>query len=143
VEHFDGDLTALFAPWIAALPATVHLVVFKVPIREGLLFSMSDLARRVGVGGMARRLFQAGTYPPHYQYFTRRSLEAFLNAIGLRRLRTIDDLDFEPGELSNRLPASLKPLHAVATPAGRLLSVVAQALGRADTRIVIAQRLAF
>src|SRR3569623_224788 len=68
IEHFAGDLRPLFSAWIADLPATVRLVVFKVPIREGLLFSLSDVARRVGVEGMGRRLFQAGTFPPHYQY---------------------------------------------------------------------------
>jgi len=53
----------------------------------------------VGIEGIGRRLFQAGTHPPHYQYFTRRSLESFVSQIGLKPLRSIDDLDFEPQEL--------------------------------------------
>lgn len=140
VEHFPGDLTSKFTPWIAGLPASVRVVVFKVPIREGLLFTLADGARRVGIEGIGRRLFQAGTHPPHYQYFTRRSLESFVSQIGLKPLRTIDDLDFEPQELGHRLPAGLAPLRALAAPAGRLLSAVAETLGRTDSRIVIAAR---
>ncbi len=140
VEHFEGNLTAKFSRWLARLPAGVRFIVFKVPIREGLLFSMANLARQVGVEGLGKQLFQSGTYPPHYQYFTQRSLEAFVTGLGLAQVRVLDDLDFEPEELKNRLSTSPWLLRSLALPAGRLLAGAARGLERLDSRIVIAER---
>ena len=78
LEHFEGDLKSRLLPWLRALPPTVRHVVIKVPIREGLLFSIAGAARRAGVESLGNQLFQCGTFPPHFQYFTRRSLEAFV-----------------------------------------------------------------
>jgi SAM-dependent methyltransferase len=140
VEHFPGDLTPMFSRWLASLPRGVRFVVIKVPIREGLLFSIANLARRVGLEGLGRQFFQAGTYPPHYQYFSRRSLSALIAKVGLRAIRTLDDLDFEPQDLGNRLAPRMAPLKVFALPAGHGLATTARVLGREDSRIVIAER---
>lgn len=140
IEHFPGDLIPMFSRWLARLPRRVRFVVIKVPIREGLLFSIANLARRVGVEGLGRQIFQAGTYPPHYQYFSRRSLSGLIAKLGLRPVRVLDDLDFEPEELGNRLGPRLAPLKAIALPAGYGLAAMVRALGRQDSRIVIAER---
>src|SRR5690606_24308474 len=70
IEHFPGDLGARLDRFVRGLPSAVRFVVFKVPVRDGLMFSLADLARRAGAEGPGRQLFQSGTYPPHYQYFT-------------------------------------------------------------------------
>lgn len=140
IEHFSGDLTRRLAPWLHGLPATIRLLVFKVPIREGLMFTLANQARRLGVGGLGRQLFQVGTYPPHYQYFTRRSLALFAASLGLETLRTLDDIDFEPDELAGRLTSSVPLVRLLGRAAGHVLGGAAARLGRADSRILIAQR---
>lgn len=140
IEHFPGDLTAMFSRWIADLPPAVRFLVFKVPIREGLLFSLANVARRVGLDGLGRQFFQVGTYPPHYQYFSRRSLSRLISRLGLREVRVLDDLDFEPEELGNRLGSRMAPLKRLAAPAGLCLATGVRLLHRQDSRIIIAER---
>jgi SAM-dependent methyltransferase len=143
IEHFSGDLAERLGRWLQGLPPEVRLIVLKVPVRDGLLFSLADLARRAGAGGFARQLFQSGTYPPHYQYFSRRSLDALVRRLGLSELAVLDDLDFEPGELGRRLSAGSsrgRALRGLAPLLGHGLGALAQVSGRADSRIIIAQR---
>ncbi|HTV24042.1 MAG TPA: methyltransferase domain-containing protein [Polyangiaceae bacterium] len=140
IEHFQGDLGARLDRFVRGLPAAVRFLVFKVPVRDGLLFSLADLARRGGVEGLGRQLFQSGTFPPHYQYFTRRSLDALVVKLGLSTRAVLDDLDFEPAELGRRLSSKGRVIQALAGVCGRSLGAVIRATGRADSRIVIAER---
>jgi SAM-dependent methyltransferase len=140
IEHFQGNLKDVVAPWLARLPAAVRTFVFKVPTREGLLFSMANLARRVGVPSLGAQLFQVGTYPPHYQYFTHRSLSLFVSNLGLEPVRVVDDIDFEPAALGGRLTGVPSPFKGLAGLAGRALGSAATLFGRADSRMVIARR---
>jgi SAM-dependent methyltransferase len=140
IEHFPGDLGARLERFVRGLPSAVRFVVFKVPVRDGLLFSLADLARRGGVQGLGRQLFQSGTYPPHYQYFTRRSLDGLIEKLGLSTRAVIDDLDFEPEQLGRRLASKGRAVRALAGVFGRSLGAVVRATGRADSRTVIAER---
>jgi SAM-dependent methyltransferase len=142
IEHFPGDLGARLGRFVRGLPAAVRFIVFKVPVRDGLLFSLADLARHAGVQGPGLQLFQSGTYPPHYQYFTRRSLDALVAALGLSARAVLDDLEFEPEQLGRRLASKGRTIQALAALAGRSLGAAARATGRADSRIVIAERTA-
>jgi SAM-dependent methyltransferase len=142
IEHFPGDLGARLGRFVRGLPAAVRFIVFKVPVRDGLLFTLADLARRAGFEGPGRQLFQAGTYPPHYQYFTWRSLDALIAAVGLSVRVVLDDLDFEPEQLGRRLASKGRPVQALAAFSGRSLGAAARATGRVDSRIVIAERAA-
>jgi len=141
IEHFPGDLGARLGRFVRGLPSAVRFVVFKVPVRDGLLFSLADLARRGGIQGLGRQLFQSGTYPPHYQYFTRRSLDGLIEKLGLSTRAVIDDLDFEPEQLGRRLASKGRAVRALAGVFGRSLGAVVRATGRADSRIVIAERV--
>jgi Zn ribbon nucleic-acid-binding protein len=140
IEHFSGDLTQRLTTWLERLPSATRMLVFKVPMREGLLFSIANQARRLGVGGLQRQLFQVGTYPPHYQYFTRRSLARFVSSLGLETLGTLDDLDFEPTELAGRLTSALPLVRRLGGVAGHLLASAATGLRRRDSRILVAER---
>jgi SAM-dependent methyltransferase len=141
IEHFRGDLTQRLRPWFAALPSSVRRVVIKVPVRDGLLFGIANMARRVGIEGPARQLFQYGTFPPHYQYFSRNSLERFVSELGFKRLAVLDDLDFEPELLAGRLASVKGPLAALVSGLGRLLGWGATLLRRTDSRIAIVARV--
>ena len=41
IEHFPGDLATRLRPWVDSLPARVERIAIKVPVRDGLLFSMA------------------------------------------------------------------------------------------------------
>jgi hypothetical protein len=140
IEHFPGDLASRLKPWIQSLPAGVRWLVFKVPVSDGLMFSLANQARKFGVSGPCQQLFQVGTFPPHYQYFNRRSLAHFVSNIGLQPVETLDDLDFEPSELGGRLTSASPWLRHAGGVAGRVLGGAATVLHRADSRIVIARR---
>jgi SAM-dependent methyltransferase len=142
IEHFPGDLRARLQRWLLELHPGVRYVVLKVPVRDGLLFSFANLARRGGVDGFGRQLFQSGTYPPHYQYFTRRSLDQLVLDLGLEPRAVLDDLDFEPPELGRRLASRGRAIRALAPALGMCLGAVVRATGRMDSRIVIAERVA-
>lgn len=140
LEHFEGDLTVLFGGWLGRLPDGVRLIVIKVPVREGIMFSAAAAARRLAWPGVARQLFQVGIPPAHHQYFSRDSLARFVRAVGLRPLHVFDDLDFEVESLAARA-SLLRRLPGWSVTAGaRLLANGARRLGRLDTRIVIASR---
>ncbi|MEY2932570.1 MAG: hypothetical protein RL033_3319 [Pseudomonadota bacterium] len=140
IEHFPGDLATRLKPWVQRLPASVRWLVFKVPVSDGLMFGMANQARKLGVGGLCQQLFQVGTFPPHYQYFSRRSLARFVSSLGLDTLDTLDDLDFEPAELGGRLTSTLPWIRLLGGVAGHVLGGAATALRRADSRILIAAR---
>ncbi|MBC8132025.1 MAG: hypothetical protein H7X95_03515 [Deltaproteobacteria bacterium] len=140
IEHFDGDLSARLSSWIHDLPDALRLVVLKVPVREGVMFSAAAVARRLGLPGPSRQLFQVGTYPPHFQYFSRNSLDRFVKAIGLRVLDVFDDLEFEAESLTERAAPLRRLPQGPVIFAARALADVARRLGRMDTRIVIASR---
>jgi SAM-dependent methyltransferase len=142
IEHFSGDIATRLRAWIAGLPPRVRTIVIKVPMRDGLLFSLANAAQHAGVQSLMLQLFQVGTYPPHYQYFSRRSLSALLRKIGLSSVVVLDDLDFEPAELGKRMAAQGSALRPLASMAGHALGLAARAGRRADSRIVIATRAA-
>jgi SAM-dependent methyltransferase len=140
LEHFSGDLIARLRPWLRALPGAVRYLVIKVPVREGLLFAMASGARHLRVESLGKQLFQVGTFPPHYQYFSQGSLERFVGQLGLRPVTVLDDLDFEPEELGRRMSGASAWMRRLAPLGGQLLGAAARISRKMDSRIVIAQR---
>jgi hypothetical protein len=94
------------------------------------------------VESLGKQLFQVGTFPPHYQYFSHRSLEQFVGQLGLRPVAILDDLDFEPEELGRRMSGASAWMRRLAPLGGQLLGSTARLFGSLDSRIVIAQRTA-
>lgn len=71
VEHFEAPEAPL-ARLATELP-TLRWAVVKVPISDGALFQVARRLRQVAPGPY-RQLFQVGTTPPHWHYFSRASL---------------------------------------------------------------------
>ena len=141
LEHFSGDRLAGLGAWLASAPAReVSVIVVKVPVREGLLFGLARAAREVGVAGLIHQLFQVGTFPPHYQYFSQTSLDRFVSQLGFRQLLLIDDPDFEPESLRQRARALALLPSPVVTLAGRALFRSAARFRRCDARILVLGR---
>lgn len=140
VEHFPGDLFALFDPWLKQLPAAVRYLVIKVPINQGLLFRTSRVAQTLGLPGPLRQLYQVGSTPPHHQYFSRQSLAKFCAKLGLTVEAVWDDQDFEPASLSARVAVLRRLPAAPGRWAGVALAGAARLLQACDTRVVFARR---
>jgi hypothetical protein len=140
VEHFTPDrvidhLNAI----VAALQPELEIVVVKVPAAEGLFHRVAGSAAAVRVTGPLEQLYQVGTYPPHYNYFTRRSLLQIAQRLGWQVLEVIGDRDFEPEALTdrvlvlNRLPSGARNL------LGGSLGRVAARMPMPDAQILVAR----
>lgn len=126
LEHFPGDQAiAAIQRMIRELPGLRWLVI-KVPVSNGILFRLANLAKDVSPG-IYQQLFQAGTFPPHFHYFSRRSLGVFLQKVGLKRAMKWDDTDLD--NLFHRIP-SLDGL-----PGGVLAGLALKAFP-GDTRVI-------
>jgi SAM-dependent methyltransferase len=94
LEHFR-DPRAVLERLARELPALRRIVV-KVPTAEGILFQVAKAARGFAPS-IYEQLFQVGTFPPHYHYFSRASFRALLKKLpfeieGEWRDREVDNL---------------------------------------------------
>jgi 2-polyprenyl-3-methyl-5-hydroxy-6-metoxy-1,4-benzoquinol methylase len=115
-----------------------RLLVLKVPVSSGLLYRSARALFRVGAGTPLEQLYQVGTHPPHFSYFSRRSLKLLLARMGITLLQEQLDLDFEPADLSRRARA-LQRLGGAAKALGLLAGTAAEVLGLQDSTIVLAR----
>ena len=122
-----------------ARPA-LQTVVVKVPVSSGSLLGSATLLARLGLSGALGQLYQIGTYPPHYNSFSSRSLRLLPKSCGLIPVEELRDLDFEPRLLPDRvhllaaLPGAVKaPLSLAALAPCRLSTSVPEWTGRPQT----------
>jgi hypothetical protein len=128
IEHFPpAQLRPRINALLSALPA-VQIVVVKVPISSGPLYAVATLMARIGLGGALEQLYQVGSNPPHYNYFSRRSLRRLLKSCDLIPIEMFGDPDFEPRLLPDRvhllrgLPGAVKwPISWLAVAICRLI----------------------
>jgi SAM-dependent methyltransferase len=128
IEHFPPtELRPRIDALLRALPS-VQIVVVKVPVSSGPLHASATLMARIGLGGALEQLYQVGTNPPHFNYFSRSSLRRLLKQCGLTPIEMFGDLDFEPRLLPDRvhllrgLPGAVKwPISWLAVAICRLL----------------------
>ncbi|MGZ3694050.1 MAG: class I SAM-dependent methyltransferase [Bdellovibrionota bacterium] len=129
LEHFPGEQALHSVRRMVAELPDLKWIVIKVPVSDGILFRIAN-----GLKGLApgpyNQLFQAGTFPPHFHYFSRASLGQFLKKAGLEATLIWDDSDLD--NLFHRIP-SLDFL-----PGGKL---AARFLGAfpGDTRVICAK----
>lgn len=125
VEHFPNEnyvdgLRKILEPFQQSL----ELVVLKVPLVDGFLYRTARILTRFGLVGPYEQLYQAGTFPPHFHYFSLNSMRRLLTLIGLELLHVDRDREFEPDELVGRVHA----LRRVPGPLARLAGQAASAL---------------
>jgi hypothetical protein len=135
IEHFPPGRMVLH---LAALLKHFRprLLVVKVPISGGLLYRSTRVLRRLGAPAAIEQLYQVGTDPPHFHYFSRSSLARLSSRLNLQLAEQITDLDFEPEELAHRA-RPLEHLGAIAQWLGRGAARVASELGWQDSVIVV------
>jgi hypothetical protein len=140
LEHLPPrDLRAFLGALLREGRPTLELLVIKVPLAEGLLYGIARAGAALGASGPLRQLYQVGTWPPHRSYFSVRSMTTLLESLGLTVVERVDDLDFEPAGLPERVvrvpPFFLPALRL----AGHALGTVARATGRFDTATFLAR----
>ena len=134
IEHFPPD--ELLERLKSLVSVELQLVVIKVPTSSGLFYRMATAMRKSGAPTMLERLYQAGTWPPHYHYFSHRSLGALVARAGLRLIEAHRDRDFEPSVLAKRVGMRLpRPLVYLG---GVGVAVAASALHMEDSLIFLA-----
>ena len=139
VEHFPPDrLKARFEGIVSGCGPDLELVVIKVPV-PGLLYAAASALWGVGAPGPLRQLYQAGTWPPHFSYFSPVSAELLLKSAGLSLIDRIGDPDFEPDLLGQRIGATHPFVNALARIGGEALGATIRATGRFDSALFLAR----
>jgi hypothetical protein len=106
IEHFSAErLLSMFGEIVDQLRPELEIVVVKVPVADGLLYRTARLLARAGMSAPLEQLYQVGTYPPHWSYFTRRSLTQLLSTHGWRVVDGIGLLEFDPATFGSRVAA--------------------------------------
>ena len=139
VEHFPPDeLRARLRSIVDACGEELEIVAMKVPI-AGLLYDGASLLARSGAPGVLSQLYQVGTWPPHFNYFSATSAERLLASAGLRVVDRIGDPDFEPGFLGPRIGVGGPALRTLARIGGEALGAAIRVTGRFDSAIFLAK----
>jgi len=127
IEHFPYErLSSMFAAIVDQLRPELELVVVKVPVADGLLYRTAGLLARARLFGPLEQLYQVGTFPPHFSYFTRRSLGEFLSAHRLSPVDGIGLLEFDPSTFGSRVTALRRAPRAATRLLGATTAFVAE-----------------
>jgi hypothetical protein len=126
IEHFAAErLPAMLRDIVEQLRPELELVVIKVPVSDGVLYRTAGLLARARVFGPLDQLYQVGTFPPHFSYFSRRSLGQLLTAQELRAVDHIGLLELDPSTFGSRVAALRRAPRAVTRVLGASVALVA------------------
>jgi hypothetical protein len=139
VEHFPPErLRARLRGIVSACGRDLELVVVKVPI-AGLLYAGAKALSGLGASGPLRQLYQAGTWPPHFNYFSAPSAERLLASAGLSVIERVRDPDFDPDCFGQRIGAKGPAGRALARIGGGALAAAVRITGRFDSMVFFAR----
>ena len=94
------------------------------PWRPKDIDAILKLNQELGLTRPLLQLYQVGTFPPHFQYYSRRSLGLLFRLLGLRVVEQWGDADFEPDELLDRLWAAAPLPPRLGRLAGRTAAAI-------------------
>jgi len=138
VEHLHPEqLHEVLGNLLGGLRPELELVVIKAPDAGGLFYRSARLLGRAGIAGPIEQLYQVGTDPPHFNYFTHGSMRRLLESLGLTVLEVKGDRDFEPQSLGQRARA-LAGMRALGRVAGSVAAGAADLTGWHDAAIYVA-----
>jgi 2-polyprenyl-3-methyl-5-hydroxy-6-metoxy-1,4-benzoquinol methylase len=139
LEHFPPDrIQERFRSLLSGCGKELEIVVVKVPV-AGLLYGAATLLARIGAPNILRQLYQVGTWPPHFNYFSPTSAERLLASAGLSVVERVGDPDFEPELLGRRIGAASPSARTLARIGGESLGAVIRLTGRFDSAIFLAR----
>jgi SAM-dependent methyltransferase len=136
IEHFqDLSIVRRFFSTMQGL----KVLVIKVPVSEGLLFRIARIIAIFTKRGPLSQLLQVGTFPPHYHYFSRVSLEKYLEDSGFEVVDKISDYDFEARDMLCRIRGLNWLGGRLSRFIGEVLSFFIRATHTFDTLTIIAR----
>jgi hypothetical protein len=139
VEHFSPvTVEAQLRGIVAACGRGLELVIVKVPV-PGLLYAGAAALGRAGVPGPLLQLYQSGTWPPHFHYFSRDSLGRLLATAGLTAIDAVGDADFDPPSFGSRIGMKGAVTRTLARLAGEALSATVHLTRSFDSVVVLAR----
>jgi hypothetical protein len=137
VEHFAiTDLPQKINTLIEPFRAKLSVVIVKVPTSNGLFFNLALLLSLLGWDAPLHQLFQVGSYPPHFHYFSVHSLKIFAANCNLEILSVERELDFLPGTLRDRIDVLKKFPRFVGTGIGWFMKYLAILINRYEAAIL-------
>jgi hypothetical protein len=142
IEHFPAErLSSMFAGIVDQLRPELELVAIKVPVSDGFLYRTAGVLARAGVTGPLDQLYQVGTFPPHYSYFSRRSLAELLARHGLKQVDAFGLLEFDPSTFGSRVAALRRAPRAATRLLGATTALVAERTTQ-DSYVALARPIA-
>lgn len=127
IEHFAAErLSKMFRGIVEQLRPELELVVIKVPVSDGLLYRTAGMLARGRIFGPLDQLYQVGTFPPHYSYFSRRSLSELLSQHALGAVDQLGLLEFETSTFGSRVAALRRMPPVVSRLLGASVALVAE-----------------
>jgi hypothetical protein len=139
IEHFPTErLPSRLRGIVSACGRDLELVVVKVPV-AGLLHAGATALSRAGIAGPLRQLYQCGTWPPHFSYFSPASAERLLATAGLTVVERFGDRDFEPAWLGQRIGVRHVAGRALVRVGGATLAAAVRITGTFDSALFFAR----
>jgi hypothetical protein len=139
VEHFPPEtLEKRLRAIVRACGSRLELVVIKVPV-PGLLYAGAAVLRRAGASGPLLQLYQSGTWPPHFNYFSSDSIRRLVAAADLSTVAAVGDADFDAPAFGSRIGMRTALGRAVARVAGGVASAAVHLTRAFDSLVVLAR----
>jgi hypothetical protein len=139
VEHFPPEtLETRLRSIVRACGSRLELVVIKVPV-PGLLYAGAAALRRAGAPGPLLQLYQSGTWPPHFNYFSTDSILRLVAAAGLSTIVALGDADFDAPAFGSRIGMTSGIGRAFARVAGEVASTTVHLTRLFDSLVVLAR----
>lgn len=143
IEHFPPEqLESRLRGIVNACRDELEIVVVKVPA-AGVLYAGARLLSRLGAPGPLLQLYQAGTWPPHFSYFSIASAGRLLASCGLSVVDSLGDRDFEPRLFGERIGVRGLAAKSLARLGGGAVAAAIRLSGRFDTAILFARPTRF
>ena len=140
VEHLPPeDVFEILGRLLCELGARLELVVVKVPVADGFLYRISRALASGFVQGPIEQLYQVGTFPPHFSYFTRASMRRLMARQALRVLAEVGLVELDRETARGRVGSLRRLPPRLGYLAGTTLSTIAEYMSR-DSVVFIAAR---
>ena len=137
-EHFERHSVETCLRTFKDLPQNKKpWILIKVPTSSGLLFKLARFLANYGLQGPLRQLYQVGTFPPHFHYFSNASLRTFCGRLGFEIVAELSDPDVEADAFYERVKALQRLPRILIYFLGLLFCSIARITQTGDARIVL------
>ena len=136
LEHFHESIDSLLEPFMESFRDSLEFIVIKVPVSDGILYRIAHGLVRLGWFRPLAQLYQVGTFPPHRQYFSARSLQILAHKNPFVTSYVLGDPDFEPDGFRQRFWSAPKAIREICRVCGGILYYAARFFGLYDSHII-------